>query len=208
MAKIKDMVAVASKEKLYTIEEYFELEERSAVKHEFHNGKLISMAGGTHLHNEIALKVAAALLQIVKTIPKKFKVYNSDMRIQIPEFQSFVYPDAVVVCEKPEFWEGRRDVIVNPLLVVEVASTSTQEYDRNLKFYKYRTLPSFKEYVLVSQDSHYITSMFREEEDLWRASDARGIEKSIQLYSIGCKLDLATVYEDVEFEQPEVSDKK
>jgi len=135
-------------------------------------------------------------------------VYNSGMRIQIPEFQSFVYPDAVVVCEKPAFWEGRRDVIVNPLLVVEVASTSTEEYDRNLKFYKYRTQPSFKEYAPVSQDSHYITAMFREEEDLWRTSDARGIEKAIQLYSIGSKLDLATVYEDVQFENEQAPREK
>jgi Uma2 family endonuclease len=202
------MVAIAQKEKLYTIEEYFDMEERSEVKHEFHDGKIIPMAGGTHLHNEIAVNVAAALLQLVKSLSKKYKLYNSDMKIQIPEFHSFVYPDAVVICEKPEFWEGRRDVIVNPLLVVEVASTSTEEYDRNLKFHKYRTLPSFKEYVLVSQDSHYITAMFREEEDLWRTSDARGIEKSIQLHAIGCKLDLATVYEDVEFENEQVPDEK
>lgn len=194
------MVAFAKKTS-YTIEEYLELEETSREKHHFYDGKLITMPGGTHIHNEIALRIGSALLITVKNLSKKYRVYNSDMKIQIPERNAFVYPDAVVICEKPELWEGRKDVIVNPLLIVEVASPSTEGFGRDVKFDMYRTLLSFKEYLLVMQTAPMISQYFREEEDLWRTTSHKGMDGKIPLHSLGCEISLADIYEDIEFDQ-------
>lgn len=198
LAKILAMVAFAKK-KYYTVEEYLDLEERSGEKHEYYDGKLITMPGGTHIHNEIAAKIISLLIVAAKQLPKKYKVYTSDMKIQIPEWKAFVYPDAVVVCEKPELWEGRKDVIVNPLLIVEVASPTTKGYDRSVKFDKYRTLPSFKEYLLVMQTMPEVSQYSSEEKDLWRTTTHRGLDGKIQLRSLGCEMNLADIYEDIEF---------
>lgn len=191
------MSAIAAIEpKIYTIEEYFELEEMAVEKHEFENGKITLMPGGTAIHNEIASKMIAELVYALKKKP--FKVYNSDMKIAVPKFESFVYPDAVVICEKPEYYETRKDVIINPLLVVEVASPSTEAYDRELKFHKYRTLPSFQEYVILHQHQVWASIYRREGEDLWRTLDLQGMESPLELHSIGCTISLVDIYEGVE----------
>jgi Uma2 family endonuclease len=198
--KTEPMLLTKSEDQVFTIEEYLNLEDSSSVKHEFHDGKIIEMSGGTAVHNEIALKIAASLLWALEDKATTYKVYNSDMKIQIPEFNHFVYPDAVVVCEQPNFYEGRKDIITNPLLVVEVASLSTEEYDRGLKFYKYKTLPTFKEYVLVSQDKVWISSFFRKKPDTWVEAVEDKIDQSIYLKSIDIHLPLQKVFGGVDFE--------
>ena len=200
------MIATTAPEKLYTIEEYLAFEKKAHTKHEYHNGKIVTMTGGTANHNEIALKVAAALLYLLEDKKKEYKVYNSDMKIQIPVYNHFVYPDAVVVCEQPEFYKGRKDVITNPLLVVEVLSPSTEEYDQHLKFEKYRKVPSFREYLLVRQDAPFATAYYREEENLWRTTDVEGLESSIFIKSVECGLSLAKIYKGVQFEVPPAAD--
>lgn len=198
-------VTAAIEPKIYTIEEYFELEEMAVEKHEFENGKITLMPGGTAIHNEIAANVIYALKKAIKVLEQKFKVYNSDMKIAVPKFESFVYPDAVVICEKPEYYKTRKDVIINPLLVVEVASPSTEAYDRELKFHKYRTLSSFQEYVILHQHQVWASIYRREGEDLWRTLDLQGMESTLELHSIGCTIPLADIYEGVELVQNNAS---
>ena len=111
-------------ERFYTVKEYLAFEERAKNKHEFYNGKIVKMPGATYKHNRIATNIMVELSILLKE--KKFEVLNSDMKIHIPQLESFVYPDAVVVFEKVQFYENRNDVIVNPLLIVEVASRSTK----------------------------------------------------------------------------------
>ena len=175
------MTETLEKEKLYTLAEYFELSERSEEKLEYHNGKIITMSGGTTNHSGIALRIGAALLYLLENKP--FEVYNSDIRIQIIDYGKFVYPDAVVVNNQPEYYENRRDTIVNPLLVVEVLSPSTEKKDRTSKFMAYRTIPSLREYVLVDQDQPRVTTFFRNDAQHWEDADAIGLEENVRLRS-------------------------
>ncbi|MCO6493429.1 MAG: Uma2 family endonuclease [Phaeodactylibacter sp.] len=184
----------------YSIEEYFALEAAAKEKLEYFDGKIRPMPGGTPLHNEIALKTGALLLALVKQLEKKYKVYNSDMKIWVGRLRHFVYPDAVVVCEKPELYPGRKDIITNPLLVVEVLSPGTEDYDRNDKFLEYRTIPSFREYVCLRQDAIEGVVFYREQEGLWREFNAYGQEGILPLRSLGAELRLGEVYEGVEFD--------
>lgn len=185
-------------EKTYTHAEYFALDEQSLEKLEYFNGIISTMSGGTFRHNEIALKIGAALLYLLED--KEYKVCNSDIKIQIPAYDCFVYPDAVVVSEKPIFYNNRKDTITNPLLVVEVLSPSTKNYDRGLKFMEYRTLPSFKEYVLVNQDKPMATTFFRKAAHQWEDKDVEGMEQNIRLQSIDCDIPLSRIYKGVDFE--------
>ncbi len=200
------MIATTAPEKLYTIEEYLAFERKAHSKHEFRNGKIVPMTGGAATHNQIIARIINVLINALDALNKEYIVYSSDMKIRIPVHNQFVYPDAVVVCEKPEFYDERTDIITNPLLVVEVLSPSTEDYDQHLKFDKYRTLASFKEYLLVRQDTPFVTDYFREEENLWRTTDVQNLEASISLKSVECELPLAKIYKGVKFETPASTD--
>jgi Uma2 family endonuclease len=189
------MTAIAERPlRTLTIEEYLELEERSHHKHHFINGQLIAMPGGTLKHNMICSNIITALNNIVRKDQLPFLVSNSDTKIWIPGLVTFFYPDAVVICEVPEYFKGRKDVIINPLLVVEVASSSTEAYDRGEKFLAYATLPSFREYLIVYQDSPLAHRSNRTEADLWQVRSVEGIEQDIELCSIGCSISMRDIY--------------
>ncbi len=118
------MTEAFEKEKVYSVDEYFALDEQSEEKLEYYNGKIKVMSGGTAKHNEIAARIIAILVNSLEQSEIRYRVYTSDTKIQIPSYSTFVYPDAVVVSLEPEFYEGRKDIITNPLLVVEVLSPS------------------------------------------------------------------------------------
>lgn len=193
------MVSTLIEEKIYTPEEYLAIEEVSSAKHQYLNGKIIEMSGGTANHNLIAANIITALNIALEEKSIQHLVYTSDMKIQIPKLNHFVYPDAVVVCEKPVFYNNRKDVIINPLLIVEVLSPSSEEKDRNLKFFEYRTLPSFKEYVLVSQEKALVSTFYQEKTKTWVETEAEGTDNSIYLSSIDCHISLKRVFKGVEF---------
>ena len=193
------MVAQAIRERVYSAEEYLKMEERAVNKHEFLNGKIIEMAGASYRHSLIAGNIITALNVLLDKKSEKYFVLPMDMKIQIPHYNHFVYPDTVVICEKPELYKGRTDTILNPLLVVEVLSSSTADYDRGTKFTKYKTIPSFKEYVLVEQDMIEITSSFRVGDRLWEDSSADNLESSLYLASLDIYLPLKRVYKNVDF---------
>ncbi len=154
-------------EKKYTLDEYLTREARSLQKHEFYNGKIVRMAGAKARHNQIAANLTGALKYALRPLPRKFIVYNSDQKVYIESENVGVYPDALVVCEEPQFWRGREDLIVNPLLVIEVLSRSTASFDKSGKFLLYEQLPSFQEYVLVEQNYPRVESWFRTTEHSW-----------------------------------------
>ena len=128
-------------EKLYTEEEYFALEEQALDKHDFYNGKIIKRAETNPNHNIICANILAALVNAVALKHKKYFVLTSDTKIYIPDTTNFLYPDAVVICEQIELYPGSSTVITNPLLIVEVISTSTEQQDRTSKFYDYKKYP-------------------------------------------------------------------
>ena len=193
------MFDTLSQQKRYSLEEYFALEEKAEEKHEYHNGKIITMPGGTIPHNKIAVNITTALENWIEASNLPYVVLNSDTKVRIEHFNRNVYPDVLIVCEKVQYWGGRKDIILNPKLIFEVASESTEDYDKGGKFSLYRTLSSFMEYVLVSQykplvESHFLHS---EVENLWKISTATEIGASIHLHSIGFDLPLAKIYKQV-----------
>ena len=190
---------VAIKEKTITLKEYFKLDKASSKKYEYLNGKLHKIPGGTFIHNKIALRIGAQLLFALDNKEKEYHVFNSDMKIQIPEFNHFVYPDAVVVCETIKLYKNRKDIIVNPLLIVEVLSDSTKENDRGTEFLEYKTLPSFKEYVLVHQHFARVETFYRIKPKTWKEEVVKGLNSSIHLNTLDINISLANLYKGVKF---------
>ena len=187
--------------KKYTAQEYLCFEEKAFEKHEFHDGKIKRRKTVGHIENEINVKASCAIWQAAKKTATKYRVYMSNMKIRIPEHNAFVYPDAFVISEKPELWEDRKDVIVNPLLIVEVEPSSIEGYDREVKFEMYRTLPLCKEYLLISPTMPVVLQYFREEKDFWRTTIHSGLRCKIPLRSLHCEIALSDIYKDIEFEE-------
>lgn len=192
------MTATAAAEKTYTVGEYLQIEARMGEKYEFYNGKIKRIAGGSLVHNRISGNIFAELHHALNE-GNSFEAFGSDQKIYLPDYHFYVYPDAVVVAEAPILSEQEAQAIINPLLIVEVLSSSTEKYDRGLKFAEYRSLPSFKEYVLVRQDAPHVITFFREAPDLWREAEIRGLEAQVPLHSIGLQLALGLIYRKVEF---------
>ena len=135
--------------KRYTVDEYLELEEKAEFKSEFVNGDIISIAGATANHNKISLNFCRLFLLSVQD--QEHEIFMSDMRLWLPDQNRYTYPDVMVVKGQPVFTDEKQTGITNPCLIVEVLSNSTGEYDRENKFKLYRSIPSFKEYILVEQ---------------------------------------------------------
>ena len=194
--------AITKKEKVqktYTLDEYLRREEKSADKHEFYNGKIIKMPNAKFYHNLTSTNVSTAIKIAVKLLAKKYLVVGDGQKIYIEPENVSVYPDGLVVSEQPIYHNNNEHLLVNPLLVVEVLSRSTQGYDKSGKFDLYTNLPSFHEYVLIDPRKHFVETRFREEADLWRIKSEKDPSKSVLLRSIGVSISLEDIYEDVVF---------
>ncbi|MEZ4953125.1 MAG: Uma2 family endonuclease [Saprospiraceae bacterium] len=190
------MKSVLEKEKTYSFEEYLAFEEKSEVKHEFHNGKLIPMAGGTTYHNLISGNIIRLLGNFFFDKELFCSALTSDQKVYVPSVNRSVYPDVTVVCGDFEFYLDSPSVITNPQIIVEVLSDSTAEYDRTTKFENYCSIPSFREYLLVAQDRPFVEAFYLHDPEtaLWKISRASGLEASITLLSIDCTLALKDIY--------------
>ena len=176
-------------------DEYLELERRSEAKHELINGQIVAMAGATFVHNDIAANVLAALRILLRG--KGCKAVGSDQRVHVPATGLFTYPDVTVVCGRPEFHPKGQDTLLNPRVLVEVLSDTTERYDRGAKFAHYRSIPSFVEYVLVAQDELRVEHFRRVETEQWLLTVYRGEGARIALPALGCELPLAELYDGV-----------
>lgn len=182
-----------------SVEDYLRAEEKSTYKHEYHNGIIKKMAGGTFNHDNLAGKAVTLINLFLEENDLPYLVNGSDTKIRIEQYNKFVYPDAVVICEKPEFYQNRKDTITNPLLVVEVLSDSTKDYDRTLKYEYYRTIKSFREYVLVHQDTKHVSVYTKQADLTWVIRDYDGDEATAILYAINhCPLPLKRLYRGLE----------
>lgn len=186
----------AKTERLYSLEAYFRREERALHKHEYYNGKIIKMPGGTFNHDNLCTKTAHILLEFVENQDLNYFVNGSNTKIRIEDFDKVFYPDAVVICEKPIYYAGRKDTIINPLIIVEVLSNSTQKFDREDKFDYYRSLESFKEYVLINQKRKLVTVYTKQsDEETWIMRDYKGDDAVAVLYALhNCPLPLKRLY--------------
>ena len=148
-------------------------------------------------HVQIAFNIGAELNPQLRSRP--CRVVGMDLKVRMPDSRKFFYPDVVVICGEPQFHDDRKDVILNPILVIEVLSKSTEAFDRGAKFRAYKTVESLKEYLLVSQDEPLIEQFVRNGEGEWKYKAAEGLESSLVLPSIECTLNLSAVYDKVDF---------
>jgi Uma2 family endonuclease len=182
----------------YILEEYLSLEEKAEYRSEYYNGEIIAMAGGTINHNRIAVNVGTALNFHFKD-QKEYDVAISDVKLWIPETQHFLYPDVMVIADKPVYYENRKDTITNPLVIIEVLSKSTQHYDKGDKFRYYRTLPSFKEYILINQYECLIEQYTKISDYEWRISYKEHTDAMLKFVSFPFQISLQDIYNKVDF---------
>ena len=178
-----------------SLETYFRAEEKSFEKNEYHNGIIVKMAGGTFNHDNIASKSVTLVNVFIEKEDLNYFVNSSDTKIRIEEYDKVVYLDALVVCEKPEYFDNRKDTIINPILIVEVLSDTTKSYDKTSKFEMYRTLKTFKEYVLIHQDRKHVSVYSKQDDATWILRDYDGDDAVAILYHIAqCPLPLKRLY--------------
>ena len=187
-------MATAVRQPLITAVEYLALDRESDVKSEFVDGHIYAMTGASRAHNLIAGNVFRNLANQLDGRP--CESYVSDMRVKVSETGLYTYPDVVVVCGEPRFEDEHVDTLLNPTVIIEVLSPSTEAYDRGAKFAHYRRLDSLQEYVLISQDAMRI-ERFSRQGDVWELNDASLPTDSIQVAAIDCELSLAAVYDRV-----------
>jgi Uma2 family endonuclease len=181
-----------------TPEQYLEFERASEFRHEYYNGEVVAMSGAREAHTLIAGNIFASLKAQLRG--HGCRVYMVDMRVRTTASGAYTYPDVVAACGHREFLDGIRDTLLNPTVIFEVLSPSTERHDRTRKFRYYKTIDSLQQYVLVAADSASLDVFTRPVEGDWTWKNALGLEETLEIASIGCRLALSDVYEDVEFE--------
>ena len=184
-------------EQYLSLEEYLKLEETSECKHEYHDGMAFAMSGASENHNLIAMAVGLNLGIQLKG--KSCRPYPGDFRLKIEAANVYTYPDLSVICGETGYADGRRDMFVNPTLLIEVLSDSTEAYDRGRKTELYRTIPSLREYLLISQYRPHVEHYSRQGH-FWLLREYTALDEKIALDSIGCTLPLAEIYTQVRFD--------
>lgn len=193
------MTIAQTKERIYTDEEYLELEIASETRHEYRNGEIVEMTGGTPQHNRISGNLYIALSLALKTKP--YETFHIDQRLWIPAANLHTYPDVMVLPKPIELKMGRKDTVINPCFIGEILSKSTQNYDRSEKFVAYRTIPSFGEYLLVSQYEIRVEHYVKTAPDRWLLSEYTDSNTILTLSSFDLQLLIADLYENIDFDE-------
>ncbi|MBI2302697.1 MAG: Uma2 family endonuclease [Armatimonadetes bacterium] len=183
-------------QRLYTPEEYLALERAAETKSELYEGEIVAMSGGTAPHALIAVNASASL--VVQLRARPCRVYSSDLRVRLASRRSYFYPDVSVACGDIQFADDKRDTLLNPLLVLEVLSPSTEGLDRGVKWGHYQLLPSLQHYVLIAQDRISV-EVFTRQEGQWGYVCLTELDASAELPAINCRLPLSELYDKVEF---------
>jgi Uma2 family endonuclease len=176
-----------------TPEQYLQIEREAEYKSEYYQGEMFAMAGAGWVHNLLVANLIAGLHPQLRSRP--CRVCPSDMRVRVRATGLYTYPDVVVVCGEPQFLDERRDTLLNPSLLIEVLSPSTEAFDRGQKFEHYRSIESLGEYLLVASDRVHVDLYTRQPDGRWLLTSAGRLEDSLDLESVGCRLALADLYE-------------
>ena len=187
-------------EQFITAAEYLTLERQAETKSEYWNGGIYAMSGASRNHNRITFNLARRIGNQLDGKP--CEGYANDMRVKVSPTGLYTYPDVIVVCGEPRFEDDQLDTLLNPQVIIEVLSESTEKYDRGDKFAHYRMLDSLADYLLVAQHQPLIEHFQRQTDGSWRYSVAQGLEAEIAIPAIGCVLRLVEVYQWVEFPEP------
>lgn len=178
-----------------TPEEYLAFERKATTKHEYLNGQIVAMSGASFAHNFLTMNVANQLYN--QLIGGECQVAASDMRVKATQMGSYFYPDVVVVCGEPRAEDETFDTLLNPTLIIEILSPSTETYDKGEKFEHYQQITSLKDYILISQNKVHVEH-YRRQENEWLQTEFAELEDVLSLRSVGCELRLQDIYRRVE----------
>jgi Uma2 family endonuclease len=181
----------------YTLEEYLELEEKAEYKSEYRDGEILPMTGGTTNHNKIAGNFYAYLKFALRG--KQYDIYIGDVRLWIPRYRQHTYPDVMVIEGQPVYTGTSTTTVMNPMLIAEVLSKSTQNYDQGNKFLYYRSIPEFKEYILIDQYQYHVMQYVKTAAGQWTFIELEGESATLSLQTIDFKIALSELYEQVNF---------
>ena len=177
--------------------EYLEMERSSMdIKHEFYNGEIFAMVGAKFNHNQINVNIIRELGMKLKDCKSPCNPLSNDMRVKIED--KYVYPDIVIYCGEPEFEDDESDTLINPVVIIEILSESTETYDRGKKFKAYQRISTLKEYILVSQYEYSVEQYIRTK-DIWQYKLYDKEEQTVKIESVNCDLHLSEIYLNVEF---------
>jgi Uma2 family endonuclease len=182
--------------RLYTLAEYLRKEERSEELHEYENGIITKLPMARGPHNIIISNTSAELVFAFKK-DKKYSVFTGQQLVYMPKLNISRYPDILAVCETPVYFDDNEVLLMNPILIVEVLSKSTRSYDRKGKFDEYKTLASFKEYVIIDQNKPFIETRFQEKPNHWVFGECTDLDGSVDLKSVGCTITLKDIYNNI-----------
>ncbi len=175
----------------YTFQEYLDLEEKSTYKSEFHAGEIFDMSGGTEIHSRLSSRMNAVLERRFPAC----RIYDSNLKLYIEQVNEGVYPDCMALCGDPQFWNNRQDTLLNPTLIVEVLSPSTQDYDRGTKALYYRSVPSIEHILLISQDRVFVEHLWRQDEHAWILKEYD--ERRLSVNILKSEITLEEIYRDI-----------
>ncbi|MFM9966211.1 MAG: Uma2 family endonuclease [Planctomycetaceae bacterium] len=191
-------MSAGSKIKL-TAAEYLSKERRAEFRSEFYRGEMFAMAGNCREHCLIVGNLASVLGAQFKG--RCCEVYSTNMRIKVSASELYTYPDVVVVCEKPEFQDTERDTLLNPTVLIEVLSRSTESYDRGAKSEQYRRIPSLREHLLIAQDRPHVEVLIRQANQNWLLQETSDLEQTVTIPSLSVSLSMREIYDRITFDE-------
>ncbi len=189
----------ASALKYISASDYLEFERASKDKHEFFQGRIVAMAGASMPHNYIVSNLIIKIGGVLKG--SQGNIFTSDLRVYNPTSESFTYPEATIICGKPEMVDNKMDTIKNPTVIIEVMSPSTEQTDRGAKFFNYMQIPSLQEYLLISSTSVFSLSARKQADNSWKFDELKNLNDSLAIKSIDQEIPLKEIYENVEFDE-------
>lgn len=190
----------ANPERRYTLEEYLELDRTSEERLEFWDGEIFCMSGGSEHHYEIETNIVTFLKTSLRA--RGCRVYTGNVRVKVPSAPPYRYADVSALCDEAAVFEeiGGADALVNPQLLVEVLSPSTENYDRVKKFTHYKSIPTLREYLLVEQQRPHVTRLYKQDDGTWIHTEINDLKSTLTLSSLGCELPLTEIYAGVSFD--------
>jgi Uma2 family endonuclease len=191
------MSSAALQIRCYTPEEYLMAERKSPYKSEYFGGQIYAMAGASRKHNLITSNLNSELRFQFKG--RSCETYTGDMRVRIPGADAYFYPDVVALCGEPQFDDAQSDTLLNPMVITEVLSPSSEAYDRGDKFASYRRITSLCEYILIAQDRIHIEHYVRQQHQ-WTHTELNNPDDLLYLKSVGCEIELREIYDKVTFQ--------
>jgi len=182
----------------YTLEEYFALEQASEIRYEYWHGEVFAMSGASLTHVQIQINLITLLRSQLRGRP--CRLFSSDMRLKVPSLPPYRYPDLSALCGEPVFeLIGGLEVLINPMLIVEILSPTTEAFDRGDKFTHYKSIPSFREYLLIAQHRPHVGQYIKQSEAVWSYQEFNDLSAALSVSALDCRLVLEELFQDVVF---------